>query len=86
MASKQGTVTISIKEYDELKIGFERSKDREKLLNCIVELRKKREELKAEIHEILNNNFIIVHSKWSVLNEYYSSKDKTPLWIRKIFN
>jgi hypothetical protein len=38
MANKQGTVTISIKEYDELRIGFERS------------------------------------------------KDKTPLWIRKIFN
>lgn len=85
MANKKGTVTISIEDYEQLKDGFEKHEERTILLEGNDQLTKMLKTKDKEIQEVLKSKFVKSKQNW-LCSDYYSVEDKTPLWIRKMFN
>lgn len=91
MANKKGTVTISVEDYDNLCNGFDASKSKQILDKKIEYLQGIIEANRLEMNGILNSDFLKVEKTYSFITiskeeNYYFKKDKTPLWIRKMFN
>jgi len=83
----ENTVTISVKEFDELRNAFENSKLKNKLEATISFKEDEISNLKKEIENIKKSDFFYVeYFGFSLHKETFFRKDKTPLWIKKIFN
>jgi hypothetical protein len=83
----ENTVTISLKEYDALRDGFDNSKSKKMMQNEITKLEIKTVGLLDTIEKIKDKDFVFLYSNRHWLNkEYYIRKDKTPIWIKRIFN
>jgi len=83
----ENTVTISVKEFDELRNAFENSKLKNRLEATIIFKEDEISNLKKEIENIKKSDFFCVEYFGFYLDKKtFFRKDKTPLWIKKIFN
>ena len=83
----KGNVTISIEDYENLVNGFENSKDKKRLEHTIEFLKTKNSILLKENQKIISNDFLEVKSGSFFHSDYFIvRKNKTPLWITKLFN
>jgi hypothetical protein len=81
------TVTISLKEYDSLKDGFENSQSKKLIQGRIKELEIQNVRLLDVIEKIKDKDFVFLYSSGYCLDRsYYIKKDKTPMWIKRFFN
>lgn len=74
-------VKIKLSEYEKLKNGFE---NYELKINLEKDIQNKNQVLK----KILKEELVLVYTRdiFSYNSFYYFKRDKTPLWIKKIFN
>jgi len=83
----ENTVTISVTEFDELRNNFENSKAKQRLIKDLENRNEEIKELKKEIECIKKSDFFCVeYYRFYLDRKTFFKKDKTPLWIRKIFN
>ena len=87
----ENTVTISVEEFDKLRIGFNESRTKIKLEKQLIESEKKIKELEGSLKQIIYENFVkcevsFYGVEWAVITNYYFLKDKTPNWVKKFFN
>jgi len=87
----ENTVTISIEEFDELRNTFENSELKQRLENKIKRQQEVISELRKNIQSILQDDFVELKTDRFSYHLFYDTKfyfrkDKTPIWIKKIFN
>lgn len=83
----ENTVTISVTEFDELRNCFENSKLKLRLQRELKAKELEIECLKNDIKSIKDSDFFCVeYYRFYLKRKTFFKKDKTPLWIRKIFN
>jgi len=83
----ENTVTISVTEFDQLRNTFENSKLKLRLERELKAKVLEIECLKEDIQKIKENDFFqITERLFYKQTTKYFRKDKTPLWIRNIFN
>jgi len=86
----ENTVTISVEEFDKLRKGFNESKTKIKLEKQLIESEKKIKDLEGSLKQIIYENFVKTELEsmigWNHRTNYYFLKDKTPNWVKKLFN
>jgi hypothetical protein len=84
------TVTIPLEEFDKLRNGFEESRLKKQLEERVKDLEGKLEVKKSELKNVLSSDFVEVERGFTYRSffgsKYYFRQDKTPIWIKTIFN
>lgn len=83
----ENTVTLSLKDYELLKNGFEQSQLRKDLEYKIKQIEHANLNLQKTLHLIKDESFIFLYCEGNFAStRYYLRKNKTPNWINMIFN
>jgi len=86
----KNTVTISIEEFDQLRYGFKQSKLKDKLERELKKQDIQIKRLQEDLDKVLKEDFIekktYHYTLFSGSTVFYFRKDKTPNWIKRLFN